>query len=318
MRLFLFAGLIVTIAVSRVQAEPGLADAIAVIVNDVVITYSQVESSIASSEELLARQYAKEPEVFQKKRSALIQETIEELVARQLILNDFTNSGYNLPESVIDDAVESRIRQEYGDRATLTKTLQAQGITAERFRKNIRDNIIVSALREKHVSQELIVSPHKIEEYYKEHQDQFKLPDQVKLRMIVLKKSDNGPEVTKSLAQEILAKIQGGVPFKEMASVYSEGSQRGEGGDWGWVDRSVLRPELAKVAFDLKPGQRSGVIDTSEACYIMLVEDARLAHTKPLNEVRDEIEKTLLAQEQQRLQKQWIDRLKRKAFVRYF
>jgi len=50
----------------------------------------------------------------------------------------------------------------------------------------------------------------------------------------------------------------------------------------------------------------------------MLVEDRRPEHIKPLNEVRDDIEKTLLAQESDRLQKQWIERLKKKTFYRYF
>jgi parvulin-like peptidyl-prolyl isomerase len=103
-----------------------------------------------------------------------------------------------------------------------------------------------------------------------------------------------------------------------MASVYSQGSQRNQGGDWGWVEKSVLRKELADLAFSLKPGQRSGVIDTPEACYLMMVEERRPEHVKPLSDVRDEIEKTLLAQESERLQKQWIERLKKKTFVRYF
>ena len=57
-----------------------------------------------------------------------------------------------------------------------------------------------------------------------------------------------------------------------MASVYSQGSQHNQGGDWGWVERSVFRKELADVAFTLKPGQVSDVIDTPQACYLMLVE----------------------------------------------
>jgi hypothetical protein len=51
---------------------------------------------------------------------------------------------------------------------------------------------------------------------------------------------------------------------------------------------------------------------------LMLVEDKRAARTKLLSEVRDQIEKELTLQEKARLQKQWIERLKAKAFVRYF
>ena len=79
-----------------------------------------------------------------------------------------------------------------------------------------------------------------------------------------------------------------------------------------------MRKDLADVAFSLKPGEKSGVIETPEACYLMLVEDRRPAHIKPLNDVREDIEKTLLAQERDRLQNQWNERLKKKTFVRYF
>jgi parvulin-like peptidyl-prolyl isomerase len=103
-----------------------------------------------------------------------------------------------------------------------------------------------------------------------------------------------------------------------MASVNSEGSQQKQGGDWGWVERSVLRKELADVAFALKPGQVSDVIETPEACYLMLVEQKRPEHVKPLNEVRDEIEATLRAQQQKQLEEQWINRLKQKTFILKF
>ena len=50
----------------------------------------------------------------------------------------------------------------------------------------------------------------------------------------------------------------------------------------------------------------------------MLVEDKRPDHVKPLTDVREQIEKDLLAQERTRLEKQWIDKLKKKTFVRSF
>ena len=62
----------------------------------------------------------------------------------------------------------------------------------------------------------------------------------------------------------------------------------------------------------------SDIIETPEACYLMLVEQKRPAHVKPLSEVRDDIEATLRTQEQSRLEKQWIGELKKKTFIRYF
>ena len=164
----------------------------------------------------------------------------------------------------MDQLVQDRIRERFGDRVTFIKTLQAQGMTVEQFRKDVRDQYIVTALRQKNVSQEIVISPYKVETYYLDHQDDFKMEDEIKLRMIVLNKTSADDTNTVQLASEILAEIKAGASFQEMASVYSQGSQQSQGGDWGWVERSVLRKDLADVAFALKPGQVSDVIDTPE------------------------------------------------------
>lgn len=294
-----------------------LSDAIAAIVNDKIITYQDIEHSISPALETLERQYSNQPQLLEQKRQTLIRDALESLVEEQLILFAFETEGYTLPESIIEDEVQRRIRENYTDRATLTKTLQAQGITFESFKKRIRNEIIVSEMRRLHVSKNLIISPYKIEKYYNDNKDKFKTEDQVKLRMIMLSKK-NDPEAIKRLAKEIIAKLDDGVPFAEMASVYSEAPQKANGGDWGWVDKTILRKELADVAFSLKPGQHSDIIETTDEYWILFVEAQKPAGIKPLSEVRAEIEKTLMSEEKARLQKQWIDKLKNKAFVRYF
>lgn len=301
------------------RAQSEVADGIVVIVNDTVITRKEVQDFVGPAVDLLIRQYGRQPQVLRQKAAEAERDGLQQLVERQLILHDYTISGYSLPESVIEDEIQHRIREQYGDRATLTRTLQAQGTTYENYRKQVRDQFIVTLLRQKNISSEILISPFKIETYYQEHKADFKVEDQVKLRMIVINQPPGAaPDTAQKLGREVLLKMEEGVPFAEMAAIYSEGSQRGEGGDWGWVERSVLRKELADVAFALKPGQRSGVIVTPSACYVMLVEDARKANVKPLADVREEIEKVLITQERARLQKKYIDRLKSKSFVRYF
>jgi parvulin-like peptidyl-prolyl isomerase len=295
-----------------------LADGVKAIVNDTVITYAQVEEFTMPAEDALRREYAVQPEVFRQKLAEALDNSLEILVERQLILHEFETKYNKLPDSVVDELVQDRLREQFGDRVTAMKSLQAQGMTYEQYRQNVRDQYIESALRHQNVSREITISPYRVETYYLAHQDDFKVEDEIKLRMIVLNKTADDDTNTPALAREILAKIKEGATFPEMASVYSQGSQRSQGGDWGWVERSVLRQELAEVAFALKPGQVSDVIETPEACYLMLVEQTRPAHVRPLIEVRDDIDKTLRTQEQARLQKQWIESLKKKTFIRYF
>ena len=116
--------------------------------------------------------------------------SLEQLVERQLILHSFDTEGYHLPSGAswtawcrIASASTSAIA------SPLMKTLQAQGETLH-FRKEIREQYIVSALHnKKNVSQEIIISLYKVENYYQTHQGDFEIEDEIKLRMIVLKKS---------------------------------------------------------------------------------------------------------------------------------
>jgi parvulin-like peptidyl-prolyl isomerase len=303
---------------SPVLLRADVADGVKAVVNDRVITFAEVEDYTRPAAEALRRQYASQPEVFQQKLKEALADSLEQLVDRALILHYFQTEGYKLPESFVDQMVQDRIRDKFGDRVTLMKTLQAQGMTFEQFRKQLREQYVESALRNQNVQREITISPFKIQSYYQANLEKYKLDDQVKLRMIVLTRSSPDDKSVVEVAREIKTKVKEGTPFAEMAAVYSQGSQQHAGGDWGWVERNVLRKELADVAFNLAPGQTSEPIETPEAIYFMLVEEKKPAHYRPLSDVRPDVEKTLRVQEQAKLEKAWIDGLKKKTFIRYF
>lgn len=303
----------------RVEAEAVLVNGVEAVVHDSIVTVQEIQDMTEPYVDDLRRQYGDRPDLLEQKVSEAAKQNLDQLIERQVILHEFDTAGYNLPESIIDQQLDDYIKSKYGDRVTLTKTLQQEGITFEKFRQQFRDRFIVSAMREKNINKEIMISPHKVEAYYLDHKDDFKEEDKVKLRMIVLTNSpDADTTQIRKLAEEILQRLKDGASFADMATIYSQGSQQREHGDWGWIDKSVLRKELADVAFQLKPGERSGVVETPNAFYIMLVEDRHPAHVKDLSEVRDEIEKILLEKEHERLQKEWIDKLRKKTFIRTF
>ena len=293
-------------------------DGIVAVVSAQVVTGSEIGDFTRPAMESLRRQYSPQSEAYQQKMNNAMNDSLNQLVERQLILHSFEVDGYKLPESVIDEIVQERIRERFGDRITFMKSLQAQGMTVEQFRKQVRDQYIESAMRNLNVQREIFVSPYKVEKYYLAHTNDFVLQEQVKLRMIVLSKSGPDDTNTFTLAQEIRAKIKDGAAFDVMATIHSQGSQQHQGGDWGWVERTVLRKELADVAFTLPVNAVSETIDTPDTCYLMLVEDKRSSRVRPLTDVAVDIERILRLQEQKRLQDQWIAGLRKKTFVRYF
>jgi peptidyl-prolyl cis-trans isomerase SurA len=300
------------------RAEKAVSDGVAVIVNDSIITYFDVQKHIQDTIDLLVAQYQRQPETMKQKINEVRAEGTEQLVERQLVLHEYKVAGYNYPEAIIEDSIQERIKQKYRNRTTLLEGLHAQGITYENWKQQQREEILVIAMQQLKVPRDVLISPQKILDYYETNKTNFAVGEQAKLRMIVLNKppSDNGS--AKQLAEDIARKLKEGASFAEMAKIHSDGPQRNNGGDAGWAERDTLRKELADAAFALKVGETSGVIDLPDSVWILRVDEKREARIKPLPEVRDEIERTLRINEASRVQRKWITRLKEKAFVRYF
>jgi peptidyl-prolyl cis-trans isomerase SurA len=252
--------LAVTLVCGSAVAQYKLSNGIAAIANEAVITHQDV---VQASEEVISlyrRTFFNNPEAFEQKRIAAMSDALEQLIDRQLVLHDFRTIGGIIQESWIDDTIKERVREQFGDRATLTKTLQSQGITYETYRQRERDRIVSMMMERKNVGEALLISPAKIERHYETNLHRFKLGDQIKLRMIRLSRSSGASvEDVRQLASEIKVKIDGGVPFSEMASVHSEYWSK-EGGLWGWKEESQLKKGLSEIAFSLNPGECSQVI----------------------------------------------------------
>jgi peptidyl-prolyl cis-trans isomerase SurA len=315
MILALLQAVVFTHAAAR---TPDLLNGVAVLVNDAVITIKDIQLALRDDIELLERQFAGRPQQFMQKAAELERAKIEELIENQLVLQEFKRAGYVIPESYFQSRLDEEIRKSYGDRLTLTKTLQAQGLTFEAYRTRLREREILRLMWQQRVPREPLISPTKIENYYVQNRDKFKQEDQVKLRMIVLTNSPNNRFFSpRKVADEIVAKLDQKVPFEELARIYSQELQADRGGERPYA-KTALREDIARVAFQLNPGEHSRPIETPEGIFIIKLEDKKVAYIQSLAEVRDEIENTLRAEEVNRLRRQWIDQLRSKALIRYF
>jgi peptidyl-prolyl cis-trans isomerase SurA len=211
------------------------------------------------------------------------------------------------------------IREEFGgDRSAFLRTLAAQGYTLEKFKEQQRDVVIVQEMRRIAMKGATpTVSEDKILKAYRERAAEFTSEDQIKLRMIAIKQS-GASNSRRKMIEEIREKIVEGAEFQDLARMYSEDPTQEAGGDWGWINRKQLNEQLTKIAFSLKPGQVSDVVEMSGSYYLLYVEAKKPAVTKPLKEVRDELEKQITQQERQKLQQDWLLKLRKKAFVKVF
>jgi peptidyl-prolyl cis-trans isomerase SurA len=299
--------------------EPVVLDGIAAVVNGDVITYSQVRSLSAPREKQLRAQFTGEE--LEKQLKAARELARKDLIDRQLVLQAFKKEKYEIPDHFVEERMHEIIRENFGgDRNTFIKTLEAQNYTLGEFRQKEMEQMIVQAMRSHNVKTKNIISPTKIDDYYRKHHDEFTSKETIKLRMIMIPGQHDTATAPaqKALAEEVLGKLAGGDEFERVAQVYSEDSTRDSGGDWGWIERNTLAGPLEKIAFNMPVGRVSNIIDYAGNYYILKVEDKQGGTTKSLAEVRPDIEKKLIQEEAQQIQERWIASLREKAYIKTF
>ena len=315
-RPLLLAAIITLCAPAAPAAEPRVLDAIAAVVNDDVVTLFQVLELTNALENSLKTNYSG-AELATRIKEVRIR-ALNDLVDRQLILQEFKKMKGQIPPHAIDDRVNAIIREDFGgDKSAFMRTIAAQGLTLDRIRKMEEDKIIVQAMRSREVKNEPMLAPGAIERYYNQHIQEWTTNDEVKLRMIKINHGAK-PAEKRKMAQEIREKIVRGADFADLARVYSEDSTQDKGGDWGWVKHGDLSPQMEQVFFRLQTGKVSDIVEMNGAFYLMLVEQKKGGTVKPLKELRKGIEAQLLQVERQKDQQEWLQRLRKKAFVKIY
>lgn len=308
------------LAFSAVAPAPAqeIIDGIAAVVNGDVITFSQVRELVRAREQQL-RQSLSGKELVDKVKE-LREGALQDLIDRQLILQEFKKQGLQLPDYVIEEHVQSIIRTDFGgDRAAFQRTLAAQGYTMAQFRDIERDKIVVQAMRRKSLGNTPVISPGKVESYYTENRKSYASDAKMQLRLITLgKNSGESPESQKKMVEEIREKIVAGGDFGKMAELYSEDSSSAIGGDWGWIDSGTLNPDLSKAAFSLDAGEVSRVLEFGDSYYLLYSEAKKNAEVKPLQAVRNDIESKLRQELSQAQQEKWLQDLRKKAYIKKY
>jgi peptidyl-prolyl cis-trans isomerase D len=153
------------------------------------------------------------------------------------------------------------------------------------------------------------VSQQDLQGYYDQHRDEFRVPEQVNVRQILIKTPLPGPDGkvdqkgvddAQKKASDVLKQLKAGAKFEDLAKKYSEDPSSKDGGSVGWIKRGGFPvPEVDKAAFSLAKGGTSDVINAGYAFVILQVEDKQDAHLKSLAEVKDQIEPILKQQKAQ-------------------
>ncbi len=286
-------------------ARAEVIDRIAAVVNDEVITLSEVDEAALP----LYRKYLQgvtDPLEEQKLVHRIRKEVLERLIEEKLIAQEVKK--YKI--TVRDEEVEAFLKDvmaRMGGEAAFRRFLEEQGLSLSEYRERIRDQLRKMKLVQGSVQARIVITEEDIKRYYQEHY----LSRQNRVYHLAAIVTSDKERIQK--AWEALKK---GEDFKEVARKYSE--IPGSGEDLGRFKLEELAPETRKVLEKARAGEVTPPVASGGRWYIFKVLSVEARPVRPLEEVKEEIRQKLYQQALDEYFQKWLKELKERAFIKVF
>jgi len=278
------------------------ADAIAV-VGDKEITKAEYDRLLASAEKTYEAREQEFPAAgtpeFAQLRNAIVRSLVEQA--------QFEIAAEELDVTVTDADVDKRLdelKEQFfqGDEQKYKDELEAQGLTEEQVKSDLRTRLLSEKVFEK-VTNEVEVTDEDVQKYYEDNAAQFETPASREVRHILVK--------SKARADQLHAQLEGGADFAKLARQYStDPASKKEGGKFTAQQGATVAP-FDKVAFDLDTGELSEPVKTQFGWHIIeAVGDIKEKSTQDLSAVEEQIRSTLLEEKKNTRINEWIEELR--------
>lgn len=240
-------------------------------------------------------------------------QALREFRIEQLIVNSDEGRDVHVPDSVVQEALE-RITARYTDRETFLQDLDDNGLDESRFREAISKELHATAVLDKIGSRSVDVSEIDCMIYFYMHKQKFEQPETRDLRHILITINEEFPENKKEAAYARLTSvrqrlIQKPKRFAEQAMKHSECPTALQGGYLGKLPRGQLFPALEEVAFNMKAGRISEIVQSPLGYHLLYCEAVHNAGQVSFREAEPKIRDHLKKRRIRMCQKVWLGEL---------
>jgi peptidyl-prolyl cis-trans isomerase SurA len=271
-------------------------DRVVAVVNDDIITLSDLQ-----------RELAREKNVTDERL------LLEAMIDRKLQLAAAKRDGMDVSDRELSDALADIMKRNNMDQKSFEQALAKEGLTYEQYRTELREQMTLSRLFNKHVRSGIAVDEAEVRTYYEKNLHQFTLPEEVRVRHLVVSMpagaTDEQVEATRQKAEALMARLRNGEDFIKLIRERSDSPSANQDGDLGFLQRGVALPEIDAATKDLKPGEYAGPVRTADGFQILRVEEVRTP-VRPYEKVKDEITKLLYDQKMDNTYREWLQTLR--------
>jgi peptidyl-prolyl cis-trans isomerase SurA len=240
------------------------------------------------------------------------QEVLQALITETMLDDEAMKFMGKLDESEVDRYVQTVEERNHMTDDQLRAQLQAQGLSYDAFRANVRRQVATMTMIDREVRQKIVISDSQINEYYKAHPDEFTTTEEhyQLAQILIAVPSGATPEQVadaQKKAEGIRKQLEKGADFGDLARQYSDDDSKSKGGELGDFSPNDLNDNIAKAISGLKDGQVSQVVRTKYGFHIVKVEQHQRPGLQPLDDVRNVIRDKLMTDEAKAKFHDWID-----------
>jgi peptidyl-prolyl cis-trans isomerase SurA len=284
-----------------------LVDRIAAVVNDDIITLSEVRS---------AADPLAESGWDRARIRRLYEDVLENLIAQALLDQQLEESNVEVGDTELNRAIQRIMEQNRLTPEQLEAAVQNEGLTMDEYREQVREDLRRQQLFQLNVNQRIQVSERDIREEYERITRDDEERQVVQLRHLLFRIDESRSRADAvALAEQARARVAGGEDFAAVAREVSEGPTADAGGKLGELAVSGLLPSLARVVERLPDRTLSKPVVTPNGVHVLWVDERRTEKERSFTELAPRIRQQLMQKAQQEQVQIWLDELKTKASI---
>ena len=309
---------LITLASPAYVGESQSAEQKVAVVNGTVIKQAEFDSEMSRVLERLQRT-GRIPNDLE--RSQIKKQVLENLIARELLYQESQKKGIKVDQKEIEEQITA-LKGRFPSEVEFKNALSTANLTEADLRFQFERDVAIRKLLDDQIGGKSTVSEKESRAYYDSNLASFKKSEQVRASHILIKVDPGADEAKKAEArtkiESLQAKLKNGEDFGALAKESSEGPSGPKGGDLGFFGRGQMVKPFEEVAFSMKPGQVSGMVETRFGYHLIMVTERTPESTLSYEEVKDRLEQYLKQQKVQEEIAAYVETLKSNAKIERF
>lgn len=276
-------GLLVLPSLAPAAPASQAVDRIVAVVNDEAVTGLELRDRVEAAVRQLQRQGTPLPP-----QDVLEKQVLERIILERAQTQLAKDSGLKVDDATLERAIARIADSNQMDMATFRAAVEKDGLPWNRFRDNIRNEILLSRLREREVDSRVVVTDAEVDNFLANNPEALS-GEEFMIAHILLRAPDGAsPEQLmrlKARADEVMARLRSGDDFSRVAATYSDAPDSTSGGVVGWRGRDRMPALFLDSIKDLRPGQITPVLRSPAGLHIIKLMDRRGGGKESLQQV---------------------------------